>query len=78
MQAFSQVVSAALLAVVEVGIFGGAILGRGGFSSDEILRLMNEASFTFRILTLRYRPEELCNLARETLERLDLMLADKN
>lgn len=63
---------------VEVGIFGGAILGRGGFSNEEIMRLMNEASFTFKILTLRYRPEELCNLARETIERLDLMLAEKN
>lgn len=63
---------------VEVGIFGGAILGRGGFSNDEIMRLMNEASFTIKILTLRYRPEELCNLARETIERLDIMLADKN
>lgn len=63
---------------MEVGLFAGAILGRGGFTNQEVLRLMNEPAFTFKLLTLRYRPEEVCNLGRETLERLDEMMLGKN
>jgi hypothetical protein len=63
---------------LEVGLFAGALLGRGGLNNDEVLRLMDEPAFMHQVLTLSYRAEDICNLARETIEKLDAMLGDQN
>lgn len=62
----------------EVALFAGAILGRSGLSHQDVLRLMNEPSFMNKVLMLKYRAEDLGNVARDTLEKLDAALAENN